>query len=464
MEEWVMELLESERSKRGVPLEAKSLNGNYYLYRSTTKYDRKSKKSRKVSEYIGRMTPSGVVERSVKQRSVYEYGNSALIRSLTGDLMNKLKKHFPDSWNDIYALAVTRLLDPVPMRSVKERWDKLYMSRDMDAHISPDSLSHILRDMGMNQDAQDSLFADLMIESRKLAFDLSSIFSRSETVNLSARGHNHEHMYLKQINMALIFDMEHYMPVCLRPVEGSVKDVKALRNTLEIMNFHGILVMDRGFTSHDLSEIMDKRMKFLMPLRRNQEEADYNMHLGSTFMYRNRGILCGFSSVESHRIYMFYDPLLAGEEASTFISLISNGKRNQSQYDMESCKFGKIAVLSNINDDPEQIYLMYKQREEIEQAFDAMKNEMENDRSYLRDDESLRGYFFISFLSLYMYYTIFVLIRAADLTSKYSVKDVLLRFSRVYRITGERKEYNSEVPASLENLDKKLGTNLFPKN
>ncbi len=416
-----------------------------------------------VSAYIGRMTPEGVVERAVIRRTVYEYGNSELIRILSQDILYLLKKHFPDSWNDIYALAVTRLLDPVPMRSAKERWDKLYLSRDINAHISPDSISTLLRNIGMDRYAQDSLFSDMMKESRKLAFDLSSIFSRSESISLAASGHNHEHFYLKQINMALIFDMDSYRPVYLKPVEGSVRDVKALRKALESMDFHGILVLDRGFTSHELSEIMDARMKFIMPLRRNQDEIDYGMHLGSSFIYRGRGILSGFSSAGDHRVYIFHDPVLAGEEASTFISMIRNGRRKQSQYDPESIKFGKIAVMSNINDDPENIYLMYKQREEIEQAFDAMKNELENDRSYLRDDESIVGYFFISFISLCIYYSIFLLIRAADLNGQYSVKDVLLRYSEVYRITGGRKEYTSEVPASVQNIDIKLGTNIFPK-
>ncbi len=107
--------------------------------------------------------------------------------------------------------------------------------------------------------------------------------------------------------------------------------------------------------------------------------------------------------------------------------------------------------------------MIYKQREEIEQAFDAMKNEMENDKTYLRSDKSVRGYFFISFLSLYLYYSIFVPIRAADLTGKFSVKDALLRYSRVYMIDDGRREIMSEVPASAEKLDKILGTNLFPK-
>ncbi|MGC8562571.1 MAG: IS1634-like element ISFac6 family transposase, partial [Thermoplasmata archaeon] len=76
---------------------------------------------------------------------------------------------------------------------------------------------------------------------------------------------------------------------------------------------------------------------------------------------------------------------------------------------------------------------------------------------------SIRGYFFVSFLSLYLYYSIFVLIRAADLTDKVSVKDALLKFSRVYRITDGRREITSEIPASSAKLDEQLGTNIFPK-
>lgn len=125
--------------------------------------------------------------------------------------------------------------------------------------------------------------------------------------------------------------------------------------------------------------------------------------------------------------------------------------------------FGKISILSNIGDSPQSIYLMYKQREEIEQAFDAMKNELENDKSYLRDDDSIRGYFFLSFLSLYLYYSIFVMIRAADLTDRISVKDALLSFSRVYEIIDGKKTIMSEIPASSAKLDEQLGTNIFPK-
>jgi hypothetical protein len=47
MEEWVTTILEEERKKRNIPLEVKKLNGNYYLYHSTSRYDRESHVPRK---------------------------------------------------------------------------------------------------------------------------------------------------------------------------------------------------------------------------------------------------------------------------------------------------------------------------------------------------------------------------------------------------------------------------------
>ncbi|QRF76063.1 Transposase [Thermoplasmatales archaeon] len=463
MEDWVREIVDEERKKRNIPLEAKLLNGNYYLYRSTSRYDRAGRKAVKVSEYIGRITRAGVSEKARETRSIYEYGNSALLYSLSADLIARLQKHFPDRWQDLYALSMVRLMEPVPLKSVKDRWEKLYVSREMEAHLSPNTLTGILRDTGSDEGAQMDLFQSLITESKKLAFDLSSIFSRSENLNMAAKGHNADHIYLPQINMALAFDLDQYRPVFLKSLEGSVRDVKSLRKVLEEIQFDGILVLDTGFSSQDLAEIMSSEMKFIMPLRRNQEMIDYTMEMRSSFVYRDRGIRSGFLNRDSYRIYMFQDQMLMAEESSTFIKMIAEKKRTQKEFDSESIRFGKISILSNVRDDPETIYNLYKQREEIEQAFDAMKNELENDKAYLGDDDSLRGYFFVSFLSLYLYYSVFMLIRAADLTGKLSVKDVLLKFSKVYRIVRGNRETLSEIPSSVEKIDSSLGTNIFPK-
>ena len=77
--------------------------------------------------------------------------------------------------------------------------------------------------------------------------------------------------------------------------------------------------------------------------------------------------------------------MLRGEESSTFIGMIAEGNRAQKKFDAESTKFGKISIVSNVKDDPRRIYNLYMQHEEIEQAFDVMKNELENDKSYFSD-------------------------------------------------------------------------------
>ena len=46
---------------------------------------------------------------------------------LPDDKIARLKEYFPDRWADLDGLSVMRLMDPVPLKSIKERWEKLYM-------------------------------------------------------------------------------------------------------------------------------------------------------------------------------------------------------------------------------------------------------------------------------------------------------------------------------------------------
>jgi transposase len=163
-------------------------------------------------------------------------------------------------------------------------------------------------------------------------------------------------------------------------------------------------------------------------------------------------------------LYLFEDVKLRAEEETTFIELIHEGKRKKEGLLKEKRKFGKIAILSNIDTEGEEIYLLYKEREDVEIAFDAMKNELENDKSYLADDDAVRGYFFISFISLYLYFRILNLLRQRGLVGKMSVGEVLFELSKVYLVyysDGEKKL--SEIPRKAEEINDLLELNLFPK-
>ena len=60
----------------------------------------------------------------------------------------------------------------------------------------------------------------------------------------------------------------------------------------------------------------------------------------------------------------------------------------------------------------------------MEYAFNVYKNDLEADRSFLRDDHMIFTYVFLNLLSLYLHFQILNMI-----DGKYSVKDVLLILS-----------------------------------
>jgi hypothetical protein len=91
-----------------------------------------------------------------------------------------------------------------------------------------------------------------------------------------------------------------------------------------------------------------------------------------------------------------------------------------------------------------------------------MKDILHSDILYLRDNESIFGHMFISFLSMYCHSGIENMLRAAGLLEKHSSMDVLEFYSKVYMIRSSRGEVISEVPKKVRKLDVRLGLNIFP--
>ena len=117
--------------------------------------------------------------------------------------------------------------------------------------------------------------------------------------------------------------------------------------------------------------------------------------------------------------------------------------------------FGKLYLLSDLNDEPERIYRLYKQREYVESAFNVYKNDLEADRSYLRDNHMISTYMFLNLLSLYLHFQILNMI-----DGKYGVRDVLFILSKIRIYRMEKGEIMSEVLKKAKELVEKLGIDL----
>jgi transposase len=460
MDPKIREIAKKIGEDRGIPVEVKKIGNSHYLYKDTTKWDKEKKKRVRVSEYMGRINENGLVEKN--RRSIYEFGNSELLLSVVKEIMPELRHHFPDHWKEIVAMSMIRCQDPIPIRYMRSAWEKLYASTQIDASLSDNTISEKLRMIGSDMVAQTGFFQSLTTSGDRILFDLSSIFSQSANINLTEKGHNPKHLHLDQINFALVFSGKRHRPVILEILPGSVRDYKAFDSIMERYDLREcIIIADRGLASYKMPA--KKGIYLIVAIRRNFSIVDFNMDLDRSFIFRNRGINAGTKDLGDRILYMYEDTSLRAEEETNLIRKIESGEMSQKDLMEEKKKLGKFAILSNMRSDPKEIYELYKSREEVEVAFDAMKNELENDKAYVHTTDGLRGYFFISFISLYMYFSILQTLKNNGMSQKMSVKEALFELSKIYVIADGARRTLAEIPERPKKVADLFGLKLYPK-
>ena len=144
--------------------------------------------------------------------------------------------------------------------------------------------------------------------------------------------------------------------------------------------------------------------------------------------------------IENRTVIVYLDSDLRNQEEKDYAQRVAkklegftNEGLMQKQYD-----FGTIALCSNISDTPEKIYSLYKTRGEIETEFDFLKNLLEQDRTYLQSEYAVESWAFINHISLMLIYSIYNLLRNADVLKKYSVSDFIqfLKYIRKVKINN----------------------------
>jgi hypothetical protein len=465
-EEWLEKTLERLREKHG-PVELKTINGRHFLYKVKSVYDPEKKRARKISgEYLGRVTRQGLTPPKNRVKTIHEYANAKLLSNLMKETEASLRENFPEDWRELTALAITKTIRDTPIKYVKDAWLKLHTSTELEAHLSPNTVSEKLRAVGADWDAQRRFYSGLMKDGGVYYYDMSSLFSRSVNLNLAEKGYNKDHRFLDQVSFALLFSRQRLQPVMLKFFPGSVRDVKTLRGVLEEFALDDcVLVLDRGFLSEaSLEEMMSLGVGFVQPLRRNSRLADYSLCPEEAFVYRERGIRYAVKEMpevgEGVALYLYEDVLLRGEEHSNLIRRSVAGKGGA----VDERRLGKVSLLSNLGLGGEEVYGLYKGRELVEEAFDALKNVLELDKLYLGDGYAVRGYFFVCFLCLWLYFRVFGLISGAGLGGVVGVGELLFLLSKVYSVGSGGGVRLSEVPAGVERLVERLGLDILPKS
>jgi transposase len=472
IEGWARKWLENQRHEGKTCLELKMHRSNYYVYHSTNRYDKEIKKGRKVSKYLGKLDkekgfiPKGQNKRTVVcPRNITEYGNSILLHEMMKDIKPLLRAGFPEHWEEICALAMVRVTGNVPLKRAKDAWEKLYNAEDIHPSLNQKNLTAVMRDVGVNRAGQNVLFRELADMSKQLVYDLSSMFSRSMSINQAEKGYNRDKIQVPQINLALRCSADTGLPTMIRSLPGSVKDIKTLYLSINELDIGGkILILDRGFFSEGAIKFLGgKDTSYVLPIKRNSRYYDTRIHLNEYFSYHGRLIKCGKRKHNDFYLYLFEDQELRLEEQKTLYRKLDEHEIDRKKIDEGMKKAGKILIVSDMDLEKQEIYHLYKKREVVEKMFDTYKTVLNADKLYLQDDESVFGHVFIAFLSLYIHCKLEQLLKKAKLNHKISPIDLLYKYSKVYHFEMGGRGMITEVPKKVMDLDEALGLYMFPK-
>ena len=434
----------------------------YYLYRVSSHWNREKKRAQlKTGEYLGRITPEGLIEPKVKrimrrydQVSVKEYGSAFMIHHLSSDLLSGLKKHFPE-WKEIFVFACMRLMHRSPMKNVEFHYVTSYLSRMLeDARVSPDTLGGLLRRIGMDRRAMSDFMKSFLKDDRYLAVDLTHVLSMSDGVISATLGHNSMGEYLPQIQLLFLFSLDHDMPAYFRILPGSVNSVMSLRMTMEESGVKRIvLVADTGFySSANVSALQSMGIFFIIPLKRNSKLIDYSFRNEKHFMFQDRPVFYSRYGSSGHTVYSFRNDFLKAEEEKDYLGR----KGSKAGFDRIRERMGTISVMTNLKVSGEIVYVMLKSRADIEQSYDTFKNTINADRTYMRDDYQMQGWMFVNFLALILHYRIYNLLKKHDLLRQYSPEDVMEHLERVSMLKIGDEWKLSEIPKKSRDIIESL--------
>jgi len=469
MEDWVKNWVEEKRAQGEKCIEIKQNGKGYYVYRSTTFWDKNSKKRRKKSSYIGVLDrEKGLVPGKkeidiLHHVSVSEYGNCLLLDWALQDLVGPLEDSFGELWQTIYALVQARTMGYTPLKNVRREWTRLYNLRNLEPDLSPIQLGRLLQFIGENRRAQERVF-ETIAGKGELVYDLSTVFTRSENISIAEKGYNKDHLYIPQVNIALFCSLDTDMPTRVRVLPGSVRDAKSLYTSLE-EDCPGdcTLVLDRGFSSQEsVRYLSEKGLKYVLPAKRNNPLYKEKTIVDGHFFYHKRLVKTAKKNVDRFFVYVFEDQDLLLEETKTLYVRLDKGL-DRERFEEGIGKAGRILIMSNVDTVPEQLYRMYKSRDRIEKLFDTYKTVLDADKLYLQDTMSVHGHVFIGFLCLYAYTKLELLLKKHGLDDKYTAMDMLKEYSKVYLLQHEKGNIRTEITKTIETLDQKTKLNLFPK-
>lgn len=444
--------------------ELRLIKGRYCLYECRSVYDKTKKRSvKKTGKYLGCITEKDgfiesrkrKLERELEQArasaepsageapkvgEVKELGLSLFVSTELDWYVSLLKKHFPEDWQRLCAIAYCRLRFQSTMRRMSADFADSRLSVDMDVKgLSANMLSGFYYSFGHKRPQILAFLKDLGMEDANVIFDGTDFLSASGQMELPKMTKVKSGGFGTAFNVMFGYNMSASVANYYRLLPGNIKDVKAFALCVEEYGKGRFTaIIDKGFQSEENVLFLDAQQGFdyIMALKRNTAGLDYgvfasrdNSSADGFFMYHGRVIWYSLQrTYGDHRTFLYLDEKRRNEELTDYLAKVEDDEKENytmETYAANALKFGTIALLASGQKDARQAYYDYKSRGEVEQCIDIFKNALEADTSYMHYRESLETWMFTNMIAMHWFCEIQKRLRDTKLISKHSPKDMI---------------------------------------
>ena len=468
--------------------ELRYIRGHYYLYGVSSKWNKEKKHSQKVTgKILGKVTENGFIESSrrqtldgkfkaetastIKSISTKSAGLGYFLEPLLSDVLTALRKHFEGEADTIYCASLMRLAYQTPLKNMNVHLQENFLSESFpQASLTDKKVSSLLKTIGSDRERINGFFKEFSRSGENIFMDITAIHSKSEQMSINQRGYNAQGSFDPQANLLLLFSQSRHEPIYYRVLPGNIRDVKSVQLTLkETGVVDTVFVADKGFYSEsNIEEMEQAHLRYVIPLKRNSSLIDYEplkksgkSGFSHFFKFQDRFIFCAFRELGDGKVlYTFLDDHLRLEEERAFLNRMETQKEEKLtivNFHEKIHTLGTFSIITNLKEKPPQdIYKMYKARMEVETAFDAFKNTLEADRSYMHSDQGFEGWMFINYLALLTYWRILKILMEKELLAKFSINDLIMHLSYIRKVRINGHWHLAEITDKTRRLLAKL--------
>ena len=467
--------------------EIRCIRNHFYVYEISSKWDAEKNRPKKVTgKCIGKITEKDGFIPNANHFRMYEtispvvrtYGVFEMFSQLGKDISDRLRETFPDIYREIQTVALLRLVYGCTPRLMKRCFeDSCLVDLCPDIGTCDKTVRRLVSMLGAEREAEMGRFMKTFVSDRStVLIDGTSIFTRNSD-SCARKGYNPEHRQDKQVRLLYLFDSGSHAPVFYRMVPGNIADRAAMADTIALSGVKNCTVIaDKGFYSKkNISFLMEKKLDYILPLQGNTklikesfEMAPDQERWDGQFVFKGRVIWyhresCGDAG---NYLYVFRDDARKAKEELKTARRMEDTQGEDTQDMFSDRRKGMFAFISNRNEEAKKIYLACKERWDIEQCFDYLKNSVDTGAASQRSNESMLGWTFINHVSLLYFYTLVLAVRKGGLNDEWTPNEIIMLAKNIYKVytagvLNKDKFIISEISKKDEELFYALGVDLL---